>query len=524
MAHAPSSADHGDHPLAPMMQAENSAPAAPRGGRWRRFLNRIGIGRKRVPGHYAAAQPPATPIVPPPYGAYPPYGGQQWDWEAAQRYYQQQYGASQWYAHPQGYAPQQPGGQQYAPYQTGWQQSFAPQPAAAPPTAPPQAAPEPPPAAPQPEPEPEPQPASKSNGQQQKLVTATLAGLAMRDLTLVESMIEIVEDMEDSSEDPEILGKLFKIDNLATRMRRNGENLLVLAGQDTGDPSTEPVPLLDVARAAISEISEYQRVQLGRLPELFVSGNAADDISHLLAELMDNATEKSPDHAQVVISAQAMPGGRLLITVEDEGIGIPPEQLESFNDRLRGEPVLDEEVMRHMGLYVVSRIAHRYGVEVQLEGRAFRGVSAHVVLPAELYTTTGPRPASEPSRHPMAASSAQPDKQSASAGQRSAATASRAQGSSPEQPAPSPRVQEDSSAMESSQSPVTSAGLPRRSAHRNTAPVPMAPPEEANSSEDDTAAGQSEEQSDSGADRAERIRADLEGFIEGQQQAASSDD
>ncbi|WP_393916506.1 sensor histidine kinase [Halostreptopolyspora alba] len=470
--------------------------------------------------------------------------------EAAQRQYLQQFqqqpqGMPQWPAHPQPFP--YPGAAQFAPPQTGWQQSFAPQQAGtqqAAPVAPPQPPPAQPPqpssahAPPTPTARESPQappdsaaqsaesaakPESGPGSEKQELVTATLAGLAMRDLTLVESMIDIVENLEDSSEDPEILDKLFKIDNLATRMRRNSENLLVLAGQDSGDPSTESVPLLDVARAAISEISNYQRIQLGTLPDLFISGTSADDLSHLLAELMDNATEKSPDHAQVVISAQALADERLLITVEDEGIGIPPEQLASFNSRLRGEPVLDEDVMRHMGLYVVSRIAHRYGFEVQLERRAFRGVSAHVTVPAAHYDKTGPSQTAGSSEPAVPEPGSAARGQLAPSGQRSS-TAPREQASGPEKSAPSPRPQENSSAMESSSdSPVTSAGLPRRSAHRNTAPVPMTSPDQPESTEGSTNDGSSDEQAD-GVTRAERIRADLEGFVEGQEEAARPDE
>jgi K+-sensing histidine kinase KdpD len=341
------------------------------------------------------------------------------------------------------------------------------------------------------------------------LVTGTLAGLAMRDLALVDSLIEVVEELEDSSEDPELLEKLFKIDNLATRMRRNGENLLVLAGQDSGDTSTEPVPLLDVARAAISEISEYQRVQLGRLPELFITGAAADDLSHLLAELMDNATDKSPEHAQVVVSAQAMSGDRLLITVEDEGIGIPAERLTSLNARLSGEPVLDETVMRHMGLYVVSRIAHRHGVQVQLEARAFRGISAHVIVPKDLFGSTGPR-----------AAAPQPALRTAPPRVASGSSFSGGPAYRPAQPAPDASRQEKSSAMDSS---VTAAGLPRRSAHRNTAPVPMLPTDGAPGTDDAAPAGGDASQDDDGLSRAERIRADLAGFEEGQREASGDE-
>lgn len=336
-----------------------------------------------------------------------------------------------------------------------------------------------------------------------KLVTSTLASLAMRDLALVDSLIEVVEDLEDSSEDPELLERLFKIDNFATRMRRNSENLLVLADQDIGDASAEPVPLLDVARAAISEIKDYQRVQVGRLPQVFVTGSASDDLSHLLAELMDNATGKSPEHAQVVISGQYMADGRrLLLTVQDEGIGIPEDHLADLNERLRGEPVLDEQVMRHMGLYVVSNIAHRHGMEVQLEARAFRGISAHVMLGAGLVNTTGPLPpAPEPSSQPVAP----PPIRRPAPEPGPAASA-----------APVPTPPEERSAMDSDSSTVTAAGLPRRSAHRHTSPLPLSEPWESDTPVDAP--------DDPSVDRAERIRDDLAGFVEGEQAAARDED
>ncbi|MFC3995278.1 ATP-binding protein [Nocardiopsis sediminis] len=508
----PSAGQNGEHPLTHMMRAEGTGAAPPpQRGRWRRFTERLGFGRSSRQSGQMTAQElfnAQQRLYAQQLAQQQQYVNQQQ--AAGQPYPQAPYGHPQQPQQPVAYVPQQqpvyPYPQQQHQPQQAWGQ---PQAQAAP--APEQAA------APAPVSDTGPQPAEpaaeKAGPGQQELVTGTLAGLALRDLALVDSLIEVVEELEDSSEDPELLEKLFKIDNLATRMRRNGENLLVLADQDSGDTSTEPVPLLDVARAAISEISEYQRVQLGRLPELFVAGTAADDISHLLAELMDNATEKSPEHAQVVVSAQRMGSDKLLITVEDEGIGIPAAQLESLNSRLRGEPVLDDQVIRHMGLYVVSRIAHRHGVQVQLEARAFRGVSAHVVLPVDLFGTTGPRPAAPPSEP-------RPAPRHVPAGQSPDHIAP------PAQPAPVSHKQEKSSAMDSS---VTAAGLPRRSAHKNTAPVPMAPPTEATPAADpaDPAAAAAQDAAEGEAagstSRAERIRADLEGFLEGQREASADE-
>src|SRR5699024_3292024 len=232
-----------------------------------------------------------------------------------------------------------------------------------------------------------------TKGSDEGLLNEALAGLAMRDLSLVDALLEMVETLETDTQDPDLLDKLFQIDNFATRMRRNGENFLVLTGHDGGesDAHDEIVPLLDVARAATSEIKDYPRVSLGKLPQASLTGMAADDISHLLAELLDNATANSPEHAQVVISAQRLDDGKLMIAVEDEGVGIPEPQLVELNERLRGAPALDDEIRRHMGLYVAGRIAHKHGLEIRLEARSFRGISAYTIIPEELLRVATPR-------------------------------------------------------------------------------------------------------------------------------------
>jgi signal transduction histidine kinase len=142
-----------------------------------------------------------------------------------------------------------------------------------------------------------------------------LAGLALRDLTLVESLLQVVEKLESREEDAGQLELLFRIDHLATRMRRNSENLLVLAGHDGEGRDLEPVPLLDVVRAAISEITEYSRAQISSLPDVTVIGPAADDVSHILAELLDNATSKSPESAAVVVRAERTGDGTMVVSV-----------------------------------------------------------------------------------------------------------------------------------------------------------------------------------------------------------------
>ncbi|WP_052810096.1 sensor histidine kinase [Streptomonospora alba] len=471
MAQPPSPPGRDDRPT--RMTAYDDSPA--RGGRFRRLLRRLGMGRREVESQPVRLQPgtPAQAAAPAPG----PAAGGPAPWRpeapATHRAAPHPVGPGQWSG------PAYNGSAHGAPGATHRYNAWA-QPVHVP--------------------EPPPDPG---------LLTEALAGLAMRDLTMVESLLDIVGSLEDSTEDPDLLAKLFEIDNLATRMRRNGENLLVLADQESDDSGIEPVALLDVARAATSEIKDYGRVQLGRLPDRFVLGEAADDLSHLLAELLDNATTHSPDHAQVVISGQMMPDGALLVVVEDEGIGIPEDQLADINTRLAGTPVLDKRVMRHMGLYVASRIAHRHGLRVQLEARAFRGVNAYTVVPAALLSATGPTPAPAVPQQAVPAMAGAAPQPSAGAAQPGAHRADPAPqetaGDTGASAAPSgPRQSEATSA-------VTSAGLPRRTAH--TSPLRMMPAEEPPGpppAEDAT-------------ERAERIRDELDGFMEGERAAARED-
>ncbi|MFL1379253.1 MULTISPECIES: sensor histidine kinase [unclassified Nocardiopsis] len=337
------------------------------------------------------------------------------------------------------------------------------------------------------------------------LLNEALAGLAMRDLSLVDALLEMVEELESDAQDPDLLEKLFQIDNFATRMRRNGENFLVLTGHDGGesDAHDEIVPLLDVSRAAVSEIKDYPRVMLGKLPQISITGMAADDISHLLAELLDNATANSPEHSQVVISGQEMDDGRLMVIVEDEGVGIPDKQLAELNERLSGEPVLDEEVPRHMGLYVASRIAKKHGLKAKLESRAFRGVSAYVIIPKELLRVATPRTPgqSRTSTIPSGTVSSRPAPV--------AAPPASVNGTAPADTGNGTGTGRGDSA-------VTAAGLPRRSATPHGSPLRMMP------RPDPGAAAPAREDTPpklTGEARAEQIRDELGDFLEGERAA-----
>lgn len=221
-------------------------------------------------------------------------------------------------------------------------------------------------------------------------IGGTFVNLALRTLGLVERQLAVIEGLEEREQDPERLSTLFKLDHFATVMRRHSENLLVLAGTEHVQQHHAPVPLVDVVRAAVSEIERYERVRIAALPpHAHVAGFAADDISHLLAELMENATTFSPPDVPVEVSGWLLESGEVMLSVQDEGIGMAEDRLTRLNARLADfdpESAYDQEGDDGLGLglYVVARLAHRHGVRVQLREQKQGGVAAVVVLPATL--------------------------------------------------------------------------------------------------------------------------------------------
>ncbi|MFE3457720.1 ATP-binding protein [Nocardiopsis aegyptia] len=362
-----------------------------------------------------------------------------------------------------------------------------------------------------PAPEPPAAPAPPVAEQTETILNEALAGLAMRDLSLVDALLEMVEELETDAKDPDLLDKLFQIDNFATRMRRNGENFLVLTGHDGGesDAHDEIVPLLDVARAATSEIKDYPRVRLGKLPQTSITGMAADDISHLLAELLDNATANSPEHSQVVISAREMDDGRLMMIVEDEGVGIPEHQLGELNDRLSGSPRLDDDVPRHMGLYVASRIGRKHGLETRLESRAFRGVNAYTIIPKELLRVATPPTPGKPR------TSAVPSTSGPSVG-----TGSQALTPPPVTGTNGVNGSSASKPTNGGDPSVTAAGLPRRSATPHGSPLRMMP----HPKSVPPPSPPSDKPKLTGDARAEQIRDELGDFLDGEREAREESD
>ncbi|MFD4598707.1 nitrate- and nitrite sensing domain-containing protein [Streptomyces sp. NPDC058464] len=236
-------------------------------------------------------------------------------------------------------------------------------------------------------------------GQLERLRTSigsTFVNLALRTLGLVERQLAVIETLEEREQDPDRLSTLFKLDHFATVMRRHSENLLVLAGTEHVQQHAGPIPLVDVVRAAVSEIERYERVRIASLPpHAHVAGFAADDLSHLLAELMENATASSPPDVPVEISGWLLESGEVMLSVQDEGIGMTADRMVRLNGRLAEfdpESPYDQEGEDGLGLglYVVARLAHRHGVRVQLREQKQGGVAAVVVLPQPLLAQAPP--------------------------------------------------------------------------------------------------------------------------------------
>jgi signal transduction histidine kinase len=215
-------------------------------------------------------------------------------------------------------------------------------------------------------------------------VSAMFISLSRRSGSLLERLLRLIDSLELGEQDSERLSDLFRMDHLATRMRRNSENLLVLAGQEPPRRWAEPVSLADVARASVSEIEQYDRVVLDLQPGLGVTGNAVADVVHLLAEIIENATTFSQKSTHVTVSGHSLRSGGVLINVIDSGMGMTEEQLAVVNWRLENPPAANVEVSRHMGLFAVAHLADRHGIRVRLRKATGVGLIAHVWLPEAL--------------------------------------------------------------------------------------------------------------------------------------------
>ena len=218
-------------------------------------------------------------------------------------------------------------------------------------------------------------------------VSKMFINLSRRSQSLVERQLRLIDELEASERDADQLSNLFKLDHLATRMRRNDESLLVLAGEEGARRRSDPVAMLDVLRAASGEVEHYSRVQLDAQPGYELAGGAVSDVVHLIAELVENATTFSPPSTLVWVRSHSLgAGGEMMIEIEDHGIGMGPAELAAANDKLATPGGMDVSMSRLMGLFVVGRLAQRHGILVQLRPSAYGGVTAFVRLPAALIT------------------------------------------------------------------------------------------------------------------------------------------
>ncbi len=231
--------------------------------------------------------------------------------------------------------------------------------------------------------------------------------LSRRSQSLVEQQLSLIEELERDEDDSERLQSLFRLDHLATRMRRNGDNLLVLAGTALRRGHLAPVPLSDMLWSSVSQVEDYQRVEIGTVPDGIVAGEPAVDIEHLLAELIDNALRYSPPSTPVAVSVARAVDGGYLIEITDRGLGMNAEDLQSINDRLASGGEVNVETARRMGLFVVGRLAKRHNITVSLRRTSAMvqqpGITASVHLPGSLVSPAPERNGDPTGQYPVTA-------------------------------------------------------------------------------------------------------------------------
>ncbi|MFI1418484.1 nitrate- and nitrite sensing domain-containing protein [Streptomyces sp. NPDC020731] len=217
-------------------------------------------------------------------------------------------------------------------------------------------------------------------------ISGVFVNLARRSQILVHRQLSLLDGMERRSDDPGELSDLFRLDHLTTRMRRHAESLIILSGAAPGRAWRMPVPLTDVVRAAVSEVEDYARVEVRQLSEVSVVGAAVADLTHLLAEVIENAAQFSPPHTRVRVTGEPV-GNGYAVEVEDRGLGMGRETLAEANRRITESEALDLFDSDRLGLFVVSRLAARHDIKVHLRTSPYGGTTAVVLLPTALLPT-----------------------------------------------------------------------------------------------------------------------------------------
>lgn len=233
--------------------------------------------------------------------------------------------------------------------------------------------------------------AEQQNELLRKGIGDIFVNLARRNQVLLDRQIEFIEKMEANEEDPDQLANFFKLDHLATRMRRNAESLLVLAGAEQNrGRRTRPVPISDVIRVGMGEVEDFQRVRIGAMDPISVAGNVAPDLAHLLGEIIENATQFSPPDTFVEVDGHHEQSGVYYLRVMDRGIGMDDAAINAANDLLSNPPFVGLEISRSLGFIVVGRLAARFGIRVVLSPNAGGGVIATIFLPSTVLGSLAP--------------------------------------------------------------------------------------------------------------------------------------
>ncbi|GAA0383477.1 nitrate- and nitrite sensing domain-containing protein [Microbispora corallina] len=219
-------------------------------------------------------------------------------------------------------------------------------------------------------------------------VNQVFLNLARRKQSLLHRQLTLLDSMQRRADDPESLEDLFRLDHLTTRMRRHAEGLIILSGANPGRSWRKPVPLIDVVRAAISEVEDYTRITMMPMPDTSISGTAVADIVHLVAELLENATIFSPPQTKVQVRGEVVANG-IVLEIEDRGLGLSPEEYAEVNARLADPPEFDLADSDRLGLFVVSQLASRYEIRVVLRSSPYGGTTAIVLVPRALMAGDG---------------------------------------------------------------------------------------------------------------------------------------
>ncbi|RDI60408.1 sensor histidine kinase [Nocardia pseudobrasiliensis] len=222
-------------------------------------------------------------------------------------------------------------------------------------------------------------------------VRSVFLNIAHRSQMVVHRQLEILDEAEQKQEDPALLETFFKLDHLATRERRNAENLIILGGGQPGRQWRRPVPLVELVRSAVGETLDYARVRTARMPQVFVVGSVVADLIHLLAELVDNATTFSPPQSRVEVTGNIV-GKGVVVEISDQGMGMPAAEFERANEMLRNPPdfgVATLSADSRLGLFVVAQLGVRHGITVRLAESDYGGVRAIVLIPSALITNDG---------------------------------------------------------------------------------------------------------------------------------------